>query len=147
MRRPPPAGHSGRMSKLTETVQAIYAAFGRGDVPAILEVLADDVDWEYAGASTEVPWLQRRKGRAAVAGFFEAVGANLDFKLFTVNDVLEGSNVVVGLITFEATVKGTGATLREIDEVHVWRFDERGRVARFRHAADSHAHLRAWKGT
>jgi ketosteroid isomerase-like protein len=28
------------------TVQGIYEAFGKGDVPAILEVLADDVEWE-----------------------------------------------------------------------------------------------------
>lgn len=30
-----------------ETVRQIYAAFGRGDVPAILACLAEDVDWEY----------------------------------------------------------------------------------------------------
>jgi len=29
-----------------ETVQRIYEAFGAGDVPAILELLADDVEWE-----------------------------------------------------------------------------------------------------
>lgn len=29
-----------------ETVQQIYAAFGRGDVPFILSQLADDVEWE-----------------------------------------------------------------------------------------------------
>ena len=27
------------------TVQGIYEAFGKGDVPAILAVLADDVAW------------------------------------------------------------------------------------------------------
>ncbi len=133
------------MTKLSEKVEAIYAAFGRGDVPAILEVLADDVDWEYAGASTDVPWLQQRKGRAAVGGFFESAAANLEFHRFTVNDVLEGPNLVVALVSLEATVKGTGRLLREIDEAHIWRFDERGRVAKFRHAADTHAQVRAWQ--
>lgn len=147
MRRPTLAGHSGGMSKLTETVQMIYAAFGRGDIPAILEVMADDVDWEYGGSVDDVPWLQAGQGRATVGRFFEAVGANLELRSFVVNDVLEGPNVVVGLVNLEAIVKGTGATLREIDEAHVWRFDERGRVARFRHAAQTHAHVRAWKGT
>src|SRR3977135_594845 len=33
------------MSNL-DTVKAIYEAFGRGDVPAILDVVADDCEWE-----------------------------------------------------------------------------------------------------
>ena len=28
------------------TVRGIYAAFGRGDIPAILDALAEDVEWE-----------------------------------------------------------------------------------------------------
>lgn len=39
----------------TETARAIYDAFGRGDVPAILDHLADDVEWEYGVNSTNVP--------------------------------------------------------------------------------------------
>ena len=49
-----------------KTVQKIYAAFGAGDIPSILAKLDDNVDWEYA-ASTDVPWLQHRSGRDAVA--------------------------------------------------------------------------------
>jgi ketosteroid isomerase-like protein len=134
------------MKNNAETVQTIYAAFGRGDVPAILEVLAEDIDWEYAGASSDVPWLQPGRGRAAAVRFFEALAAHVEFKSFTVNDVLEGPNLVVGLVSVEAVVTGTGRTFREIDEAHIWRFDERGRVARFRHAADTHGHVVAWKG-
>jgi ketosteroid isomerase-like protein len=48
------------------TVQQIYEAFGRGDVPAILEHLADDVEWEYGLTSTDVPWLQPQHGRTEV---------------------------------------------------------------------------------
>ena len=35
-----------------ETVKSIYEAFGRGDVPAILDKLADDVDWDYDQTTT-----------------------------------------------------------------------------------------------
>ncbi|HXK34834.1 MAG TPA: hypothetical protein VNM91_12570 [Dehalococcoidia bacterium] len=45
-----------------ETARAIYAAFGAGDVPAILEHLADDVAREYGQGETDVPWLQPRQG-------------------------------------------------------------------------------------
>ena len=30
----------------TETVREIYASFERGDLPAILKRLAEDVEWE-----------------------------------------------------------------------------------------------------
>ena len=35
------------------TVQEIYAAFGRGDVPAILSRLSESVEWEYGPTSFE----------------------------------------------------------------------------------------------
>ncbi len=44
-----------------ETVQQMYEAFGKGDVPAILAHLASDVEWEYGVNSTDVPWLQLRR--------------------------------------------------------------------------------------
>ena len=28
-----------------KTIQTVYEAFGRGDLPAILDALTDDVDW------------------------------------------------------------------------------------------------------
>ncbi|MFL6203479.1 MAG: nuclear transport factor 2 family protein [Thermoanaerobaculia bacterium] len=71
-----------------ETVQEIYAAFGRGDVPAILERLAPDVEWEYGASPTEVPWLQPRQGRAGAAEFFASL-ANLEFHRFEPKMILE----------------------------------------------------------
>lgn len=145
MRRGDPVRDSGRMKKNAETVQQIYAAFGRGDIPAILETLGDDVEWEHHGASSDVPWLQERRGRASVGGFFEAVGKHLDITHFVVKDILEGPNVVVALVDINATVKDTGRSYSEVDEAHIWRFDDRGQVAKFRHAVDTHAHVLAWK--
>ena len=103
------------------TVRGIYAAFGRRDVPAILEYMAEDVVWEYGLNSTDVPWLQPRRGRHDVARFFESL-AGVDFA------------------RLEATVKATGRQLVEEDEVHIWHFDASGRVARFRHRVDTLQH-------
>ena len=59
--------------KTIDTVKRIYEAFGRGDVPAILEHVAEDVDWEYGAVDAGVPWLQRRRGREGVASFFASL--------------------------------------------------------------------------
>jgi ketosteroid isomerase-like protein len=126
-------------------VQAFYEAFGKGDVPTILAGLADDVDWEYAAGETAVPWLQRRHGRDAVGGFFEALGG-LEFHKFQPTAIIEGDGVVVALIDIEATVKATGKRIAEEDELHLWRFNADGKVARFRHGVNTHAHELAIKG-
>lgn len=132
------------MTKQTELIQSIYAAFGRGDVPAILEVLRDDVVWEYQPISTDVPWLQPRTGRAGVGAFFGAVGAELEFRKFELQTIAEAGNLVIVIVDVEAVVRRTGARFVDSDEVHLWHLDDRGRVARFRHVVDTHAHWTAW---
>jgi uncharacterized protein len=125
-----------------QTVQRIYQAFGQGDVTAVLEQLAEDVEWEYGVNSTDVPWLQPRRGRADVAHFFEALKA-LDLHNFQPTAFLEDGNVVVTLVDLEATVRSTGRRVLEEDEVHIWRFDQAGKVSRFRHRVDTHQHWTA----
>jgi ketosteroid isomerase-like protein len=56
-----------------ETVQAIYQAFGRGDVATILDWLDDAVEWETTVPVSDVPWLHARRGRANIVGFFESL--------------------------------------------------------------------------
>jgi ketosteroid isomerase-like protein len=58
-------------SKL-ETVRQIYAAFGRGNISAILEQRDEGVEWEYGSGSNEVPWLQPRRGLAGIGPDFLA---------------------------------------------------------------------------
>jgi ketosteroid isomerase-like protein len=129
----------------SQTVGAVYEAFGKGDIPSILSQLADDVDWEYGQSGSDVPWLQARHGRASVGGFFEALGA-LDFHKFAPKQIIDGGDVVVALVDVEFTVKATGKKVAEEDEIHLWRFGSDGKVVRFRHGVDTHAHLMALKG-
>jgi ketosteroid isomerase-like protein len=129
-----------------QIAQEIYEAFGRGDVPAILERLDEAVEWEYGVSSTEVPWLQPRRGREGAGEFFASLGA-LDFHRFTLKAIVEGEGgLVVALVDAEFTVKATGKRVVEEDEAHVWYFDDRGRAVRFRHRVDTHQHERAWRG-
>src|SRR4051812_29357911 len=101
MRAPPRPPYRRAMSN-TQTVRDIYAAFGRGDIPAILERLADDVCWDHlpdgsGAARHEVPWLVARTGRDDVAGFFAALGA-LEFHVFPPTAILGGGAPLLALI-------------------------------------------------
>jgi len=125
-----------------ETVQQMYGAFAKGDVPAILAHLATDVEWEYGVNSTDVPWLQPRRGRDQVVGFFQALAA-IEFHTFVPTTFLSNGDVVVVLLNINATVRATGKAVEEVDEVHIWRFNSQGQVAQFRHRADTHLHWTA----
>ena len=128
-----------------DTVHAIYAAFAKADVPAILDVMADEVQWEYAYPDRGVPWLAPRRGREGVLSFFQALGANLEMKRFDVKDVFSGGAKVMALIDVEFFVRSTGKRIAEVEEGHLWHFDARGRVTRFRHMVDTAQHVEAWK--
>jgi ketosteroid isomerase-like protein len=120
----------------------MYAAFGRGDVPAILEHLAEDVRWDAESTATDIPWLVPRHGPAEVAGFFRELQA-LEFESFQPTAMLEQGDLVVVLVDLVAVVRQTGRRITEKDEVHLWRFDASGKVKSFRHRADTLAHWRA----
>ena len=133
------------------TVQSVYEAFGTGDIPAILDKVSDDCDWETwdvdnTAQGSGVPWMLRRRGRDGVAEFFQAVGANLEFHSFEPRNLLEGGNQVAATIKLEATAKATGERFQE-EEIHLWTFDADGKVSAFRHYLDTAKHVRVAKGS
>jgi uncharacterized protein len=132
---------------LKATVAEIYAAFGRGDVPALLDYLAEDVTWEHWAAWTPhkagVPWLQPRTGKAGALEFFQIVGA-WTISEFQVLDLMVGERQVSAQIVIEARLPN-GTTLRD-EEMHLWTFDAAGKVSRFRHYVDTAKHIAAAQG-
>ncbi len=133
------------MSANSNAVREIYEAFGRGDIPTILAKLDENVEWEYGAAPHGVPWLQPRRGRNEASKFFESLAA-IEIHSFVPKAILEGGSVVVALIDLLFTVKNTGKKVTEEDETHVWRFNDAGKVVRFRHCADTNQHAQAYRG-
>jgi ketosteroid isomerase-like protein len=117
-------------------ISAMYDAFARGDVQFILDRVADDAEWEYGPVSTDIPWLQRARGRDGAARFFAGVVRDLHITKLEVKNILEDGLTVVVLCDIKAEMNGRH--LVEEDEVHIWHFDEDGRVKKFRHRVDTH---------
>jgi ketosteroid isomerase-like protein len=130
------------------TVAAIYEAFGRGDVDAILERLAEDIVWD---ADWTNNYAQRgglflmtpRRGRAAVAEFFAAL-ATVQIHDFQVLDLMASERQVTAQIGIELS-HANGGRVRD-DELHLWTFDIAGEVTAFRHYVDTAKHLAAATG-
>jgi uncharacterized protein len=130
----------------TATVQQLYEAFGQGDIPAILDRLADDVVWEFgAGEGYGVPWMEPQKGPQGAARFFEALGL-LEITHFEPVGMLANGHQVAVPIEWEVTVRATGRTVRD-HEVHLWTFNDAGRVTAFRCLGDTHRNVQAYEGS
>jgi ketosteroid isomerase-like protein len=133
------------MSDNTSTVAEIYEAFGRGDVPAILDRLTEDVGWDEGGPATTVPWLIPGSGKAHVGAFFQAIADDLDIEVFEpCGEFLSGEHSVAVPIHFEATIRKNGAPVRYDLLMHLWWFDEAGKVTGFRHVMDMAPSEAAW---
>jgi len=130
-----------------DAVREIYEAFSRQDVPSILERMSDEVAWDTAYGDHEVPWLRARRGRSGVGEFFQVVSTLLEFEQFAVTSLLADGNTVVALVDLDAKVRATVKKIRERGEVHIWRFDAKGRIADFRHVVDTLQHHRAMQAS
>lgn len=127
------------------TVQAIYEAFGRGDVPGILAHLAEDIAWDHDSPSWGLPWYEPLTGVAAIPGFFRELAAHTVIHRFEPLNFLVGGDQVAVPIDIEMEVKRTGRRVRD-REIHLWTFGPDGKVQRFAHVLDRHGQLMAWRG-
>jgi ketosteroid isomerase-like protein len=90
-------------------VQAIFEAFGRGDVPGVLSHLSDDVAWKAPGPEG-VPYFGDRRGHAGATEFFVQLGTNVDFESFEPGVFVADGDRVVALGRERGKVKATGKT-------------------------------------
>jgi SnoaL-like domain/Putative transposase len=71
-----------------QLVRNLYDAFGRGDIPTILNMLADDVDW-YDPGPPAVTHAGRYRGREDVLRFFSRIGESLVIETFQPTEFLQ----------------------------------------------------------
>lgn len=116
------------------TVEAVYAAFGRGDLGALLHTLAEDVVWQHPGPA-DIPWAGERHGRDEVAEFFIAVNQHLDVEQFAPRTfVSRGDEVIV--LGHERMRTRTGGRVYETDWVHAFMLRD-GRIVGYREYTDT----------
>ena len=119
-----------------QVVQGAYAAFGRGDVQGLLDVVSDDVDWHGVnGADSLIPWGTRVTDKAGVASFFKELDAACEFQTFEPREFFSQGDKVVALGYYLGRSKETGRTFSsEWAMVFTVR---NGKVTKFREYTDS----------
>jgi ketosteroid isomerase-like protein len=117
----------------TDTIRSLYAAFGRGDLEAILAALDSQVVWRTPGAP-DLPTGGLRRGASAVRDFFGLLLSTFDIQDFRPTDILSQGDKVVVLGTSREGPKGTGRFI-DFRWVHVFTFRD-GKIVEFEEPAD-----------
>ncbi|HYD14581.1 MAG TPA: nuclear transport factor 2 family protein [Allosphingosinicella sp.] len=118
-----------------ELVQAVYAAFGEGDVPGVLGRMSPDIVWNEA---ENFPYADRNPylgPEAVLTGVFARIGTEWDGFTVVPEDMLDAGDTVVVLGRYKGTYRATGRAL-DAQLVHVWRVED-GKVVRFQQYTDT----------
>ena len=122
-------------------VHAMYEAFGKGDIPAVLAALDPNVEWWEAENfiyADQNPYV----GPAAVLeGVFARIGGEWEDFAVTPEGVLDAGETAVGYGYYNGTHKKTGARVRA-QFAHFFTFRE-GKVVKFQQYTDTAQFLRA----
>lgn len=116
-----------------DVVQQIYAAFGRGDIDGIVNLLDPQVTWMTPGPP-DMPSAGTRRGHAAVREFFDTLMKMVDISDFVPSNFLAQGNTVAVLGTDTERVKATGQAVA-FRWVHIFVI-ENGKVVTFEERAD-----------
>jgi uncharacterized protein len=127
-----------------QIVQQVYADFGRGHIPAVLNALADDVEWFIPGPA-DIPFAGMRRGREEVAQFFAALDAAIEFEQFGAQDFVVQGNTVVAIGQDRRRARATGQLIVN-HWAMVWELRD-GKVTRFRAYEDTAAMVAAFRET
>jgi ketosteroid isomerase-like protein len=127
------------------TVKQIYEAFGSGNIPAIIDKLDPNVEWDVSIPTTGVPWLQPRRGAANVPAFFESLSP-LSFQRFEPHTFFEDDKQVFALIALDVTHVASGKKYNFPHEGHLWSFNDAGKIVKYQHVTDTALHQRMAKG-
>ena len=113
------------MSDNAQVVTQAYDAFRNGDIPSLLELLSDDVEWEVPRI---VPQGGSFSGRDGVGEFFAGLGAKWNELEVDIESLVSDGEHVVGLGTARGNLAGGGAGY---GFTHVFTVAD-GKIVRFR---------------
>jgi ketosteroid isomerase-like protein len=125
------------------SIEAVYAAFGRGDVPFILERVTETTRWDFSVARSEVPWHVPVESRHELPRLFQAMAEHVVFEAFEPRAFVTDARSVIVKLRVAYRVKRSGQRVDE-EQVQWWSFDDAGRIMGLRHYEDTAAVLAAW---
>ena len=108
------------MSANLELVKSVYAAFGRGDIPAVLGAMAADIVWNEAENFPYADGNPYVGPQAVLDGVFARLGGEWNGFTAAPTEFLDAGDTIVALGRYGGAYKATGASINA-QFSHVWR--------------------------
>jgi uncharacterized protein len=118
-----------------ERVHALYEAFGRGDVPAVLGAFDAAIHWREAESFRYADHNPYVGPQAVAAGVFLRISSDVDQFVVVPERISDAGETVLAEGRYRGTVKATGKAV-SAQFAHVWRFRD-GKVIRFQQYTDT----------
>jgi len=128
----------------TKIVQDAYAKFAAQDIPGLLELCSENIEWEVPEVEN-ASWAGKRNGVKAVGEFFSQLGESETFARFEPLEFVAQNDKVVVLGESDTTVNATGNSY-QTEWVHVFHITD-GKIAGFQEFFDNAAATRAFQKT
>lgn len=125
----------------TKLIQQAYQDFKAGDIQALLNVYAEDIQWNLPEVEN-IPFTGKRQGRERVGQFFSELAEAQEPLEFEPHEFIAQGDRVVVLGHYRWRVKATGRDYAS-DYAHVWTITD-GKITAFQEYTDTAASNKAF---
>jgi ketosteroid isomerase-like protein len=123
------------MAKAAEIVKDLYAAFGRGDVAAVLGAFDPAIEWNQAKSFLYADRNPYQGPQAVAEGVFGRIIGDVEGFAVSPANIIDGGDTVVAEGRYTGTWRATGAPVNA-QFAHVWHIRD-GRIVRFQQYTDT----------
>jgi uncharacterized protein len=118
-----------------EIVADAYEAFGRGDIPTVLGMLDETVEWRMAEHHTYATEAPLAGPQAVLEGVFARIMRDFDGFTVDVQRIVGCGDTVLAEIRYRAISKTTGKSL-DAQAAHIFDFSD-GRCVKYQQYSDT----------
>ena len=115
-------------------VQQVYESFQTGNIAAVLDALAEDVEWRTPHVEG-APYTAECNGRQEVAQFFASLDEAEEVQQFEPTEYIAQGDKVVALGKYAGKVKATGRGF-QVEWVHIHTLQD-GKIVKFKEIYDT----------
>ena len=118
-----------------DVIRGVYAAFQKGDIPAVLGAMAPDIVWNEA---ENFPYADKNPyigPDAILAGVFARLGGEWDGFSVKEEELIDAGDTIVTLGRYGGAPKATGNKINA-QFAHIWKF-KNGKIVNFQQYTDT----------
>jgi ketosteroid isomerase-like protein len=129
-----------------KTTKTLYDSFSKGNIPAVMAMLSDQVVWTDAGTGVGNLYAGTRHGKDQVLSFFKELNDHVSTESLIVNEYIAQGDMVIANGIYRGTARATDRRI-VTDFSMTWEYDAQGKAVRHHLYLDTDNISKAIAGT